>query len=411
MVQACLREKAGLFYIVVSYYDEERNRKQIWISTKLKIKGNKRKAEAMLDEYQQYYDIVKRELVYETVGRANDENGESGLSEVLVEKVEISSPLFGDYIDKWNEDNKNTLQATTYDGYSAQIKRAIKPYFNSRGITLQSITSEDIRLFYQVLLRKVSATTVRRYHANIRKCLQEAFEDGKIPTNPADRVKLPKGDTFVGDYYNKDELMRLLEIAKGTKLEFPIFIAVYYGLRRSEIAGLKWSAIDFTYKTLSVVHTVVYCNVDGKATVVAKDRTKTSKSMRTLPLMPVVEEMLLRMKAEQEKNKQFFKSCYKDQGYIYVLQDGTPMNPDYITKSFIKFIKSTGLKHIRFHDLRHSCATLMRHEGVKLEDIQKWLGHSQISTTEKIYAHFSDEQHKNSARLISNCLDKKSDDS
>ena len=199
--------------------------------------------------------------------------------------------------------------------------------------------------------------------------------------------------------------MRLLEIAKGTKLEFPIFIAVYYGLRRSEIAGLKWSAIDFTYKTLSVVHTVVYCNVDGKATVVAKDRTKTSKSMRTLPLMPVVEEMLLRMKAEQEKNKQFFKSCYKDQGYIYVLQDGTPMNPDYITKSFIKFIKSTGLKHIRFHDLRHSCATLMRHEGVKLEDIQKWLGHSQLATTEKIYAHFQEEQHIVTAGVIVNLID------
>ena len=211
----------------------------------------------------------------------------------------------------------------------------------------------------------------------------------------------------MGDYYNKDELIKLLEVVKGTKLEFPVFIAVYYGLRRSEIAGLKWSAIDFTYKTLSIVHTVVYCNVDGKAAVVAKDRTKTVKSMRTLPLMPVVEEMLLRMKAEQEQNRQFYKKSYKEQGYIYVLADGTPVNPDYITKAFIKFIKNKGLRHIRFHDLRHSCATLMRHEGARLEDIQKWLGHSQISTTEKIYAHFSDEQHKNSARLISNCLSQK----
>ena len=84
------------------------------------------------------------------------------------------------------------------------------------------------------------------------------------------------------------------------------------------------------------------------------------------------------------------KSFYKDEGYIYVLEDGTPVNPDYITKKFIKFIKAEKLRHVRFHDLRHSCATLMRHEGVKLEDIQKWLGHSQLATTERIYAYFSD---------------------
>lgn len=360
----------------------------------------------MLNEYKYYYDIEKRELVYPPViQHENNIIGTSYLTEIFSkEEKKTKDQLFGDYIYQWNEDNKKSLQATTYGGYKSQIIRSIQPYFNSHGITLQSITSEDIRLYYKILGRNVSVSTVRRYHANIRKCLQEAFEDGKISMNPADRVKLPKGDTFVGDYYNKDEFVKLLEMVKGTKLEFPVFIAVYYGLRRSEIAGLKWSSIDFTYKTLSIVHTVIYCNVDGKSTVVAKDRTKTAKSMRTLPLMSAVEEMLLRMKAEQKKNKQIFKSCYKDQGYIYVLQDGTPVNPDYITKSFIKFIKSTGLKHIRFHDLRHNCATLMRHEGVKLKDIQKWLGHSQISTTEKIYAHFSDEQHKNSAKLISNCL-------
>lgn len=410
MVRACLREKVGLFYIVISYYDEQHKRRQIWIPTKLKTKGNKRKAQSMLDEYKYYYDVEKRQLVYESAVRKANMGRTEILQEskTLAEEPQLSNGvLFGDYIYQWNEDNKTSLQATTYDGYKSQIIRSIQPYFNARGITLLSITADDIRLYYKILIRKVSASTVRRYHSNIRKCLQEAFEDDKIQSNPADKVKLPKGDTFVSDYYNKDELIKLLEVVKGTKLEFPVFIAVYYGLRRSEIAGLKWSAIDFTYKTLSIVHTVVYCNVDGKAAVVAKDRTKTVKSMRTLPLMPVVEEMLLRMKAEQEQNRQFFKKSYEEQGYIYVLADGTPVNPDYITKAFIKFIKNKGLRHIRFHDLRHSCATLMRHEGVRLEDIQKWLGHSQISTTEKFYAHFSDEQHKNSARLISNCLSQK----
>jgi len=410
MVNAILREKADIYYIVISYYNENHQRKQLWISTKLKVKGNKRKAEIMLNDYKEHYNIEKRELIYENI-MAPYPNNESKESNISQQVEEAKGQLFGDYIRDWNDENKDILQATTYNGYRAQIERAIRPYFNEKGITLKTITAEDIRTFYKVQLKKVSASTIRRYHANIRKCLQEAFEDEKIAFNPADRVKLPKGDTYVGDYYNQEELLQLLNLVKGTKLEFPVCIAVYYGLRRSEIAGLKWSAIDFNYKTMTIMHTVVYCNVDGKARVVAKDRTKTSKSTRTLPLMPAVEEMLLRMKKEQEEHKKFFKSCYNEEGYIYVLEDGTPMNPDYITKAFIKFLKETGLKHIRFHDLRHSCATLMRHQGVKLEDIQKWLGHSQISTTEKIYAHFSDEQHKNSARLISNCLDKKLEDS
>lgn len=404
MVPAFLREKAGLYYIVVSYYDEAHKRKQIWISTKLKVKGNKRKAETMLDEYQRYYDVVKRELVYEDISEEANNSNEAQEEKHLVEQVVLGSPLFGDYLYMWNEELKDTIAATTYNGYRTQIQRAIMPYFNERGITLHSITAEDIRLFYKSELKRVNANTIRKYHANIRKCLQEAFEDDKIPSNPADKVKLPKGDTFVGDYYNKEELLDLLKRVKGTKLEFPVTMAIYYGLRRSEIAGLKWSAVDFNYKTVTIMHTVVYCNVDGKAQVIAKDRTKTNKSLRTLPLMPEIEEMLIKMREEQKANKVFLKNFYKEEGYIYVLEDGTPVNPDYITKKFIKFIKEQQLRHIRFHDLRHSCATLMRHEGVKLEDIQKWLGHSQLATTEKIYAHFSEEQHKVSASVISTSL-------
>ena len=406
MVQAYLREKKGLYYIAIYYYDDSHERKQIWVSTKLKVRGNKRKAEEMLLEYQQHYDVSRKELVYEekqTIKPPISTGIIKVTNEVYIEEGG-EDPLFGDYIEQWNDELKDTLRVTTYSNYVRQIQRVIKPYFNGKGITLHSITANDIKIFYKEMLKKVSACTIRKYHANIRKCLQEAFEEDKINTNPADKVKLPKGETFVGDYYNKEELKNLIQMTKGKLLEFPVVMASYYGLRRSEIAGLKWSAVDFNYKTITIMHTAVYCPVDGKAQVICRDNTKTSKSMRTLPLMPIVEEMLLKMKAEQEERKKFFKSCYNDSGYIYVIEDGTPVNPDYITKAFIKFIKANKLKHIRFHDLRHSCATLMRHEGVKLEDIQKWLGHSQISTTEKIYAHFSEDQHKNSAKLISNCL-------
>ena len=158
MVPAFLREKAGLYYIVVSYYDEDHKRKQIWISTKLKVKGNKRKAETMLDEYQRYYDVVKRELVYEDISEEANNSNEAQEEKHLVEQVVLGSPLFGDYLYTWNEELKDTIAATTYNGYRTQIQRAIMPYFNERGITLHSITAEDIRLFYKSELKRVNAT-------------------------------------------------------------------------------------------------------------------------------------------------------------------------------------------------------------------------------------------------------------
>lgn len=224
--------------------------------------------------------------------------------------------------------------------------------------------------------------------------------------NQAGRIRAlkNKGLSFIGDYYNKEELKILLERVKGTPLEYPVYMAVYYGLRRSEVSGLQWSAVDFQYRTITIRRTIVGCYVDGKYTCIEKERTKTKQSLRTLPLMPVIEEMLIRMKKEQEKNRKFFGNSYVDSKYIYVHEDGKFYNPNYITCGFNKFLRKNNLRHIRFHELRHSCATLMRHEGVKMEDIQKWLGHSQLATTEKIYSHFEEEQHIASANVISKTL-------
>ena len=401
MTSACLREKSGWYYIVISYYDEEHKRKQIWEKTELRIRGNKRKAEELLLEYQKFYSVEERKLVYSQVQLER-----SILPDVQDVKVRSQDdPLFGDYIEQWVEDLRDSIEATTYNGYKGQINFAIKPYFNKLKITLKTITEEDIKLFYKVQMKRVSAVTVRHYHANIRKCLQDAYVDNRIPCNPADKVKLPKAENYVGKYYTKDELKILIEKIQGTQLEYPVIMAIHYGLRRSEIAGLKWGAIDFEYKTIRINHTMTYSKVDGKYQIITKDRAKNKKSIRTLPLMPIVEEMLLKMRSEQEKNEKFFNNCYEDNDYIYVHEDGSSYNPNFISTEFGKFLKRNKLKKIRFHDLRHSCATLLRHGGVKMEDIQKWLGHSQLATTEKIYAHFQEEQHLVTAGVIVNLID------
>ena len=237
-------------------------------------------------------------------------------------------------------------------------------------------------------------TTVRAmgsYDGNIRKALQHAFKLGLIDTNPADRIERPKKEKFVGSAYEEDELNRLFEVVKGDPIELGVILGAFYGLRRSEAVGLKWDAIDFKKKTITIRHTVTQATIDGKSKIIQKDRTKTKASYRSLPLVPPFEEVLYRLKAEQELNRKLCGRSYCRQytDYIYVNEIGELVKPGYITQHFPLVLEKNGMRKIRFHDLRHSCASLLYANGVSLKEIQEWLGHSDISTTSNIYTHLN----------------------
>lgn len=248
----------------------------------------------------------------------------------------------------------------------------------------------------------MSANTVIHRHANIRKALQYAFKIGLINFNPADRIERPRKEKFVGSVYDASELETLFAIVKNKRIELAVILGAFYGLRRSEIVGLKWDAIDFEKKTLTIKHTVTEVTLDGKITTIAKDRTKTKSSYRTLPLVAPFEELLHRLKAEQELNQKVCGKAYcKDYlDYIYVNEIGERIKPGYITQHFAIVLKNHNLKKIRFHDLRHSCASLLYANGVSLKEIQEWLGHSDISTTSNIYTHLDFSSKVASANAI-----------
>lgn len=136
--------------------------------------------------------------------------------------------------------------------------------------------------------------------------------------------------------YNEKELERLFQVVKGDPIELGVILAAFYGLRRSEAVGLKWNAIDFEKKTLTIRHTVTQVCVDEKSTVIEKDRTKTKSSYRTLPLIPPFEELLYRLKARQEQNCKLCGGAYckKDADYIYVNEIGELVKPGFITQHF-----------------------------------------------------------------------------
>jgi len=147
--------------------------------------------------------------------------------------------------------------------------------------------------------------------------------------------------------------------------------------------------VNFKDKTLAIKHKVIEAKVDGKFVPVGEDVLKTKSSIRTLPLLPVIEELLLKEKEKQAFMRKIFKAeyCTDYLDYICVDQTGKLFRPNFVTEHFTYLIKKFGLKKIRFHDLRHTCASLLLANGVPMKQIQVWLGHSTFSTTADIYAH------------------------
>ena len=272
--------------------------------------------------------------------------------------LDNSPVLFTDFITDWLKMMKSRVEITTYTSYERAIVHKIVPYFEPLHYTLQDMEQHPkyIQDFYQHELdRGLTANTVIHYHANIRKCLQYAFQIGMIRSNPADRVERPSKEKFKSEIYSGEELEQLFKAIQGDPSEFGVIMAAFYGLRRSEVVGLKWDAIDFENKKISIQHTVVTAKVNGTLTEIARDKTKTKSSCRTLPLIPACEQMLNKMKKEQEQNRKVCGKSYCTDylDYIYVDPMGKRIRPDFLSQHFPDFLVAHQMKRIRFHDLRH----------------------------------------------------------
>ena len=385
MIAGHLQIKNDYYYMVLSYLDANGKRKQPWFPTGLPIKNNKKRAEKMLLELRQTY-VPPAE---------HKSNGELS-----------ADMLFADFMELWLEVVRNSIEKTTFSSYTQMVKGKIAPYFRKTGVKLGELQARHIQSFYLYELKTVSASTVIHEHANIHKALKYAVKMDLIPYNPADKVERPKKQKYIADYYRLEELEQLFEATKDHPYSLLIQITAFYGLRRSEALGLRWDAIDFERNTITIRHIVTNAKIDGKYEIVREDRAKTKSSLRSLPLVDNIREKLLALKEQQKENKRICGNCYNREydGYVFVDVMGNIFNPRNLSSNFSKLLELKGLRHIRFHDLRHSCASLLLANDVPMKQIQEWLGHSDISTTANIYSHLDYKSKLMSANVMDNVM-------
>lgn len=357
-----VRLKRGIWQIVFYYFDENGERHQSSESTGLPEKGNKRRAQQILNE------------------RLEE------LANQYTTTLASKNILFLTFMLDWlNDIVSHKVKISTFSQYLYVFNTYIAKYKPFHGVKLQELTPALLQSYYNEQLKAgLSPNTVRKHHANIHKCLDYAVRMGKITLNPSIMTELPAKRKYQGaTAYTPEQLKKLLRLFRGEPLEAAVQLTVTYGLRRSEVCGLRWEAIDFDAGTIHICHTAVM----NKGKVVYSDSTKTDSSNRVLPLTSNMRIYLQKVQRQQAENKQLFGDAYIDSGYVCVHPNGAPIRPDYVTPHFQRRLKEIGLPVIRFHDLRHSAVYALRKGGCDAKDIQAWLGHSDITTTLNVYGH------------------------
>lgn len=300
-----------------------------------------------------------------------------------------SEYTFAQWLDYWYKDIiLPQIEETTAYGYRGMIENYLKPQLGE--IRLQKLTARDIQQYYTWLMgeKELSPNTVIKHHNLLTNTLNAAERQEYITKNPMRAVSPPKKRQREAKFYTPEQLGILLDKAVGTRLELPVFICAYLGLRRGELCGLRWSDVDLEHQTITIENTRTQA---GKKEI--EKGTKTASSTRTLYLPDTLCDMLKAAKENQQACRAEYKNAYDDNDYVVVMEDGRPFRPNYLSELFGKFLADNDLPKIVLHELRHTFASLSNQAGIPAYNIGKALGHSTPATTQKIYTHLLDQTH------------------
>ena len=382
--------KSGKHYVVFDYKDASGKRKRKWVSTGLAEKCTKKALN----------------LAIQKIIEDFEKNISDGTIAILANCLACPTTELRAFFSEWLDYIKPNTARTTHRAYSGIARRFVEfMKENYPSVTLNALDHTHVQSYLNYKLDAgCMGSTVKQYYLALHTAFAYGVKMELLLKHPMEKMNIPRADRHEATFYNADELNTLFEVFKGDRIELIVHIAAYYGLRRCEILGLKWDAVDFQNKTLTVQRKVVSdYDESGKMQLYVESRLKTNATRRTLPLIPHIEEMLLERKQAAENST----ATSDFEGFICRDRSGNMISPDYVTSRFGYMIKKSGLRHLRFHDMRHSCASLLLAHDVPMKEIQEWLGHSSYTVTANLYSHLEYNAKVNSAETIERALGRK----
>lgn len=302
------------------------------------------------------------------------------------------------YIEYFLQKKKREVADSTYSSYYHRGNR-IKTFFGDTKV--KDINEIMVENFLDSLFEvyHVQPRTVKDTKVFLGGVLELAYKEGIIAYNPVKEVIINKKlaakyvkDTSEDDeFFSYEEAQLFLSSIKDHELYELYYVTIFFGLRREEVLGLRWQAIDFKNKVMKINHTVT-----KGTTITRANTTKTISSAREYPLSDEQIEMFLKLKDKENKNRELCGNSYIESDYIFKHVDGSLFYPDHPTKTFRKLInKIPDLpQNITFHGLRSSCVSILVHQGMDVKSIQKWVGHADYATTLRIYAKVKEKEAK-----------------
>ena len=305
---------------------------------------------------------------------------------------------------KWDFLDRRNLSPRTLAGYDYLLRSRILPRLGDRAI--QDIKPATLNAFYASLAKDgLSGTTQKQYHQVLNSMLTCAVRWQMLAVNPLMAVEPPKTDTQEITPYTDEQSLALLEALEGeeNKWRLLVMLGLYAQLRRGEVVGLDWSSVDLDSGIISVVQNAV--SVPGRGTVLGPPKTKTGR--RTISIPSPVVKVFKAWRAEQNAERLKLGEIWQNSGAVFTQWNGERMHPDTPTQWFYKFLERNQLPHIRFHDLRHTGASLLISAGMDIETVKNRLGHAQASTTMNVYGHAYQKNDERAAQVLDNILTRK----
>jgi integrase len=342
-------------------------------------------------------DGPKRRALYGKTRKAAADK----LAKVLADRAggytfDTENMTVGEYLDRWLKDtDRGSVRTSTYERHEQIVRLHLKPALGR--VKLSKLTPSHVQGLYRDKLDSgLSPATVQKIHAVLHKALVQALRWNMIPRNATDAVKAPRPAPEEMHPLSPVEARKLIEAVRGDKLEALYVLAVHTGMRQGELLALKWEDVDLNEEVIRIRHTLVRSG--GRISI---GEPKTKGSRRTVHLTDAAAEALKTHLEQQLEEIERLGDLYRDHGLVFTSQVGTLINPSNLRRrSFAPLLQRAGLPQIRFHDLRHTCATLLLSRNVHPKYVQELLGHATVAITLDTYSHMIPGMGNHTARAM-----------